>query len=274
GLDLTRLAKDGDFVFVDGLTELFATDAPTTPTASASASAGTIAATASASVTSKSQILPVRGPSRPPSTALRPAPPPAASTSQSSPSARGGDAVKLRWTTGRLDQALARLQQQIDGAIATLKATKTDEAHGSEVLLIVDHPDLLLATAEAEYTGSAELCDAIGELREAAHATLVTLFADSPLIHAPDRTPLSTSSASFLASMAYQADVLLQLRCLETGFAKDVSGVIRISKGGQAAHSARWTASPQTQQGLEEKELLYDLRSDGSVVLFGRGEVH
>jgi elongator complex protein 6 len=52
----------------------------------------------------------------------------------------------------------------------------------------------------------------------------------------------------------------MQLRTLETGAARDVSGVLRISRGGDADDS------------LDERELLYYIQRDGGVTVFGRGE--
>lgn len=56
----------------------------------------------------------------------------------------------------------------------------------------------------------------------------------------------------------------MQLRTLETGAARDVSGVLRISRGGG------WTVG--TEDNLDEKELLYYIQRDGGVRVFGRGE--
>lgn len=55
----------------------------------------------------------------------------------------------------------------------------------------------------------------------------------------------------------------MQLRTLETGAARDVSGVLRISRGGS------WSV---TEDSLEEQELLYYIQRDGGVKVFGRGE--
>lgn len=55
----------------------------------------------------------------------------------------------------------------------------------------------------------------------------------------------------------------MQLRTLETGAAKDVSGVLRISRGGGLSTS---------EDNLEEREALYYIQRDGGVTVFGRGE--
>ena len=102
------------------------------------------------------------------------------------------------------------------------------------------------------------------------YATVITLAADSPLIHnAPASgnlvaTPVEGEHAAFAIGMAHRAQSVMQLRTLETGAARDVSGVLRISRGGG------W--STQTQNNLDEKELLYYIQRDGGVRVFGRGE--
>lgn len=64
----------------------------------------------------------------------------------------------------------------------------------------------------------------------------------------------------------------MQLRELDTGVARDVSGVLRISKGG------RWEAGLESANDQDEhtrwgeKEVLYFVQGDGMVRAFGRGE--
>jgi len=61
--------------------------------------------------------------------------------------------------------------------------------------------------------------------------------------------------------------MVVQLRNLETGAARDVSGVLRASKGGA------WSDNGSTDIETKwEKEVLYFIQRDGSVNVFGRGE--
>lgn len=102
------------------------------------------------------------------------------------------------------------------------------------------------------------------------HATVLALAADSPLIHNASAsghqvaTPVETEHAAFAIGMAHRARAAMQLRTLETGAARDVSGVLRISRGGG------WSSG--TEDSLDEKELLYYIQRDGGVRVFGRGE--
>lgn len=61
--------------------------------------------------------------------------------------------------------------------------------------------------------------------------------------------------------MAHEANIVMSLRMLDTGTAKDVSGVLRVTRGGAAAAAA-----------VEERELLYFVGGDGSIRVFERGQ--
>lgn len=76
-------------------------------------------------------------------------------------------------------------------------------------------------------------------------------------------TPIETEHSAFVIGLAHRARSVMQLRTLETGAARDVSGVLRISRGGS------WSV---TEDSLEEQELLYYIQRDGGVKVFGRGE--
>jgi elongator complex protein 6 len=88
----------------------------------------------------------------------------------------------------------------------------------------------------------------------------MTLSADEPLV-ASQATTLEKEHAALVFSAAHQAEIVLGLRLLDTGTANDVSGVVRITRGG--AESSR---------AIEEKEYLYHVLGDGGVRVFERGE--
>lgn len=84
------------------------------------------------------------------------------------------------------------------------------------------------------------------------------MAADDPLIKEQDTT-LEKQHAWFALSLLHEANTVLSLRLLDTGAAKDVSGVIRISRGGG--------------QGLSKgHEYLYHVAGDGGVKVFERGQ--
>lgn len=102
----------------------------------------------------------------------------------------------------------------------------------------------------------------------------MAVSADSPLIHNASEfahhraTPLEKEHAAFAVGLAHRAQMVVQLRNLETGAARDVSGVLRASKGGAWSDDG----STDTETNWEEKEVLYFIQRDGSLNVFGRGE--
>lgn len=150
---------------------------------------------------------------------------------------------------GMNNGGIEEVEQEIIAAVTKLKP------EGSKVTVILDGIDLLLAATD---TSVGEILDCIGELRE--HASIVvTLSADAPLLHSR-QTPLEINHASVVMSLAHQARQVLGLRELDTGVARDVSGVLRIGKGGD-----------EGAEGVETRELLYFIAGDGGVRVFERG---
>jgi elongator complex protein 6 len=97
------------------------------------------------------------------------------------------------------------------------------------------------------------------------HATVITLSADYPLVSG-QRTPLEMNHSVFLLGVAHQADYIMSLRVLDSGTARDVSGVVRITMGDEVEDDEE-----HAQKRKEEKELLYFVGGDGGVKVFERG---
>lgn len=85
------------------------------------------------------------------------------------------------------------------------------------------------------------------------HATVLTLAADTPLVHA-QTTTLEREHAALVTGLAHTSDTVMALRMLDTGSARDVSGVVRIARGEE-----------------EGREYLYFVAGDGTVKVFERG---
>ncbi|KAI1349903.1 hypothetical protein F5Y01DRAFT_326776 [Xylaria sp. FL0043] len=194
GLDLDVASKKGSFVFVDGLTELFAPP------------------------------LPERG--------LR------------------GERMLQAATTENLRRVL-------EDAVAHAQASRP----GTQTVLVIDQVDALLATAGDVMSGQ-DLRGTILGLREKVHSSILTISADEPLISAQG-TPLEKEHASLTLSLAHDAHLIMSLRILETGTAKDVSGVLRVTPGGDQEIA---------DTPVEDRELLYFIGGDGSVRVFERGQ--
>lgn len=67
--------------------------------------------------------------------------------------------------------------------------------------------------------------------------------------------------AALVNGFAHQARVIWGVRGLETGTARDVSGVLRVGRG----------AGVEEEEEVEEKEVLYFAGEDGGVRVFERG---
>ena len=154
---------------------------------------------------------------------------------------------------------------------------ESKQKRAGRILLVIDGLDLLLAATGVD---AGQVGEMAGELREVSikssvpadrletdnpqhvHATVITSAADLPLLQSPT-TPLEINHAAFVMSVAHQARFTLSLRLLDTGTARDVSGVMRVTKGPDEGEDG---------EEMEERELLYYVGGDGGVRVFGRGE--
>jgi elongator complex protein 6 len=91
----------------------------------------------------------------------------------------------------------------------------------------------------------------------------VTLYGDHNLLDSSPPTVLSTNQSVLLNSLIHRAHSVVSLRPLKTGTAKDVTGVMRITRGGAWYDFDR----PQGFSENEEWEMLYRVE-DGRTKLF------
>lgn len=77
---------------------------------------------------------------------------------------------------------------------------------------------------------------------------------------------MEVDHAAFVMSIAHEADVIWGVRELDTGSARDVSGVLRITRGPAIERNERVPG-----EDFEEKELLYFVAGDGGVRVFEKG---
>lgn len=173
---------------------------------------------------------------------------------------------------------LASVSGEVQKAIQALEEGNSK----GKVLLVIDQLDLLLAAGGngigavnlgEVLMGWREVCNAILKhysifliSSQDVHATVLALSADLPLV-ATQRTPLEVDHAAFLLSAAHDADFTMGLRLLDTGTARDVSGVVRITVNDAAAEEER-----DGHRRIEERELLYFVGGDGGVRVFERGQ--
>ncbi|POR37632.1 Uncharacterized protein TPAR_02169, partial [Tolypocladium paradoxum] len=102
------------------------------------------------------------------------------------------------------------------------------------------------------------------------HATILTLSADDPLLH-PQATPLEREHAALALSQAHAARTVVALRMLDTGAARDVSGVMRITARGGEDDDEDGAGIAQGSGNGEDVEYLYYVAGDGGVKVFERG---
>ncbi|KAF2659238.1 hypothetical protein K491DRAFT_203660 [Lophiostoma macrostomum CBS 122681] len=119
--------------------------------------------------------------------------------------------------------------------------------------------------------GYTSLCALILRLHTLASYTIVHLPADDALISPSDPPqPLEIDAHNLLVKMAHMSTRILSCRVLDTGVAKDVSGVLRVTQ-----NNARIQVGFEEQVTADEEnrgaELLYLVRGDGAVRLFERG---
>ncbi|WQF89476.1 Putative elongator complex protein [Colletotrichum destructivum] len=151
---------------------------------------------------------------------------------------------------------LPDVQRELDAAISDVSVA------GARTILVLDQPDVLLAASSEDLDGLA-LRNMLRDVQEKVHATITVVAADEPLV-AAQATTLEKEHASFVLGLAHAAEMVVGFRLLDTGNASDVSGVLRITAGGDAGSSG--------ERVVEETELLYFVGGDGSVKVFGRGQ--
>ncbi|KAF1913647.1 hypothetical protein BDU57DRAFT_317560 [Ampelomyces quisqualis] len=268
GLDLERLKKEGRFAFVDGLSGL-CLDADTSTGAHAQSRRAGAPLKRNGLIegpqskrgalielpprAAPGQILPARGP--PPAAAPRTATTPKASTSPG------------HFALTSLD--LAHLKATVTDAVSSLSSSPSTSHR--KTLLVLDNPDLLLAL-DPSLTHSAltSLMLTLRALPTVSHI-LTHIQADTPLLSLS--TPpqlLELAHHNFLVKLGHMSRRILGVRVLDTGVARDVSGVVRVTQQelGWTDFAVSEGAGKESAQGTE---YLYQVRGDGSVRVFERG---
>jgi elongator complex protein 6 len=161
--------------------------------------------------------------------------------------------------------SLESLSSALSHALQDTKTTSTEASEQqAKPIVLIDGLDFMLASQPDIYT--TRLQQLLSEILSSSRSLIISCNADTPLLHQRDETacPLEREHASFITAMAHQARLVLQLRGLDTGAARDVTGVLRISHGGQSEDVYEPAAA--------EGEWLYQCKGDGSVRVWSRGE--
>lgn len=167
--------------------------------------------------------------------------------------------------------SLTEAKSAIESTISSLGA------HNDHIILVLDAPTLLLATTP---TTSSDLAHFVLGLRSQVHSTLLIVEADAPLVAAArpgafettlgiesgaTTTPLEAEHAAFVVGQAHVARWIVGTRPLDTGVARDVSGVVSVARGGG------WDEDGEVEGADEGLEVLYYVQADGGVKVFERG---
>ncbi|PKS12065.1 hypothetical protein jhhlp_001361 [Lomentospora prolificans] len=163
---------------------------------------------------------------------------------------------------------LADIRTELDRAVDDIGSVQSNSAVNRKIVLIIDQPDSYLAMTSSQNTPG-QITDMIISLREKVHAAILTMAVDEPLIESQSTT-LERCHASLALSTAHEARLVLSLRRLDTGVATDVSGVLRITRGG--AYEEGIEKEDEEGEEVEAHEYLYFVAQDGGVKIFERGQ--
>jgi elongator complex protein 6 len=274
GLDLEKLRREGRFAFVDGLGAGNATDGSTAARGDAQTTPRVPVSNATPAAQRGPQILPARGPPGrivpargPPPSAPAAAPAPMPATNTSNGLASASKTTPGQYTLKSLD--IADIKSTISSAISPLATSAT-----RKTLLIFDNPDLLLALNPAitpsDFT---TLMLQFHTLPNVSHI-LTHIQADNPLLSlSTPPQPLEVAHHNLLVKCAHMSRRILGVRILDTGVARDVSGVIRVTEQRKQWFDVGFGIQ-ENKTGDDSgrgKEFLYQVKSDGSVRVFERG---
>ncbi|KAL5117751.1 hypothetical protein ACEQ8H_004361 [Pleosporales sp. CAS-2024a] len=149
-------------------------------------------------------------------------------------------------------------------------------------LLVLDNPDLLLALTPALPSPPNNPSTTLPSLILKLHAlpavshVLTHIQADTPLLGlSTPPQPLQVAQHNFLVKMAHMSRRIVGVRVLDTGVARDVSGVVRVTEMRMDWRGIGQLGEKEQREGAagdgRGKEFLYQVKGDGSVRVFERG---
>lgn len=105
-------------------------------------------------------------------------------------------------------------------------------------------------------------------------ASVITAAGDKKLLSSPKEplNPLARAHTRLLASLTHTAHSVFQLRSLDTGVARDITGVLRINRGCNGSDEYRRGLDMEVGREEFSGEYLYRLVGDGGVRVFQRGQ--
>jgi elongator complex protein 6 len=269
GLDLERLKRDKRLAFVDGLSKLCL---PENSQDKIPTGLNTLTRPQQPSAVQTGRIQQTALPSRGPPGRSNPGATPSTSSTalNTTPTRAAGITTAAASQTSASGQFymtspdLKHFQDTVETAIQHVQSLSP-----SKSLLILDTPSLLLATNPT--ISASSLAASLLQLHTHTSHILVHAPADEALIslsHPPQ--PLEIDAHNFLVKVAHMSTRILSCRVLDTGVARDISGVLRVTENNVGEE----LELKQREDGNMEKhgrELLYLVKGDGSVKIFERG---
>jgi elongator complex protein 6 len=167
---------------------------------------------------------------------------------------------------------IAHIKTTITSAVSALASSPSHTLR--KMLIVLDNPDLLLALDPTiKPSALTSLILTVHSLPSVSHV-LAHIQADNPLLSlsAPPQ-PLELAHHNFLVKLGHMSRRIMGVRVLDTGVARDVSGVIRVTEqrmGWKELGFEDGVAKNDTDAG-RGKEFLYQVKGDGSVRVFERG---
>jgi len=267
GLDLERLRREGRLAFVDGLSGLCL------------GHGGGQQEDAHLSTPRGTATLPARGIPEARTASARnpriPTPPVAQRMSTiDTPNEIAGTAKSAHGlhTLNSLD--LTHLRNSITTALSQLASTSPQLPDPRRTILILDNPDLLLALNPVITTSAiSSLILTLHTLPTVSHV-ITHIQSDTPLLSpSTPPQPLELAHHNLLVKMAHMSRRVVGVRVLDTGIARDVSGVIRVTEQNVGWQGLEVDDRVQDKHdlGSNGEEFLYQVKGDGSVRVFERG---
>jgi elongator complex protein 6 len=278
GLDLDKLRREGKFAFVDGLSGLFLDARGQDGAAGQVETKTSTAANSGVQASRAPQTLPLRG--APPGRTIPARGPPAPAAGQGAPSGLAAPAPAPATATPASNSPTSGLYTLTSADLAHLKSTvlaavshtrpATSSAH-RKTLLVLDNPDILLATSPHPAKTLPSLTSLLLTLHTEISHVLVHMQADTPLLTlSTPPQPIEHAQHNFLVKMAHMSRRVLSVRVLDTGVARDVSGVLRVTENRDRLGDLSLEKKNED-EFRGGKEVLYKIGGDGSVKVFERG---
>lgn len=162
--------------------------------------------------------------------------------------------------------SLAEITTKIGSVTTSNSNSLTGDGGLAAPVVILDGLDFLLASQPD--IGIRQVQNFLSSIRAMSQAVVLTCSTDAPLLHNrhDGASPLERGHAALLSTVTHQSSRIFQLRGLDTGTARDITGVLRISCGPDYADQT------DESRGLEDGEWLYQIKGDGGIRMWTRGE--